>query len=102
MNKLLGKWNVLTKTPMGDTKAVWTIKEENGILSGNLSTEGTNTPWESIHIEGNYFEMKISIQLPFGLTSYVMEGEYSEEDDTFTGISKMKMGKSKFKGKRAQ
>lgn len=102
MSKLLGKWNVLTKTPMGDTKAVWIIKEEEGDYCGTLTSEGSTTSWESIHIEGKYFEMKISLQLPFGLTSFVMEGEYSEEDDTFTGISKMKMGKSTFKGKRAQ
>lgn len=101
MSKLLGKWNVITNTPMGDTKAVWVINEENGHFNGTMTIDGATKQWESIKISGNNFEMKISMQLPFGLIDFIMEGEYSEEEDIFTGIAKMKMGKSKFRGKRA-
>jgi len=101
MSKLLGKWNVLTNTPMGDTKAVWVINEDDNFYSGTMTIDGITKPWDAIKINGDNFEMKISMQLPFGLIDFVMEGEYCQEDDTFTGIAKMKMGKSKFRGKRA-
>lgn len=101
MSELTGKWNVLTKTPIGDTKAVWIIEVENGNYSGSINADGVVTPWESIIINGNTFKMKITLNAPFGLIDLVMEGEYSENEDTFSGIASMKMGKSKFKGKRA-
>lgn len=101
MSMLLGKWNVLTKTPIGDTKAVWVIEEVNGVYCGSINADGVVTPWDSIKINNNTFEMKITLNAPFGLIDLLMEGEYSENEDAFSGVAIMKMGKSKFKGKRA-
>ena len=101
MSKLVGKWNVLTTTPFGEAKSIWFIEKNNDKYTGTLTNDGIITPWEEIVIENDHFEMKVSMQLPFGLIDFVMVGEYDEENDLFEGIANMKMGKSRFKGKRA-
>lgn len=99
MTKLIGKWNVLTKSPMGDNKAVWEfVEKEDGGISGTLTSEGMTTEWESVVVNGDDFELNIKLPLPMGLIAFNMKG--TATDSEVTGMSRMKMGKSKFKGKR--
>lgn len=100
MSKLAGKWNVVTKSALGTNNAVWTFAEkEDGTWGGTLSSEDMTTEWASIKVDGDDFELDISLQLPFGLIPFNMKGTV-EDDETIGGTSKMKMGKSKFKGKK--
>ena len=97
-SKFIGNWEVQTKTPMGDNTAIWRIKEEDGVVSGIIVADGKDVPFEKIEITGDDFEMMTHLDLQFGHIQFDWKG--TATDDTVMGISRMKMGKSKFKGKR--
>lgn len=98
MASLVGKWHVVVKSALGTSEADWDIKEEGGVYSGTLASDGNVSEWKSIVVDGDHFESDIALPLPFGLIDFHFSGDIGE--DEITGISKMKMGKSKFKGKR--
>ena len=98
MSTLAGKWKVVVKSPMGTSEAIWDIKEEDGVYSGTLTADEQTATWKDITVDGANFESNITLDLPFGLIDFNFKGEIGE--DEIEGISKMKMGKSKFKGKR--
>ena len=98
MATLAGKWRITLKSPMGNTEAEWDIKEEGGVYTGTLTTGGKTTEWKELNVTGDSFEGKIALDLPFGLTEFHYTGDFT--DTEISGISKMKMGKAKYKGKR--
>lgn len=99
-SKLIGTWKVVTKTPIDENKATWKFWEEDGKVVGTISSDEFEVPFEKVKVEGDDFELMVHLQLQFGLIQFDMKG--TATDDTVMGISKMKMGKSKFKGKRVQ
>lgn len=98
MATLVGKWHVVVKSALGTSEAEWDIKEEGGVYSGTLTSDGNVTEWKSIAVDGDKFESNIALKLPFGLIDFYFSGTIGENE--INGISKMKMGKSKFKGTR--
>lgn len=98
MASLVGKWHVVVKSALGTSEAEWDIKEENGVYSGTIFTDGNLNEWKQITVDGDNFSCDCALPLPFGLIDFHYDGTVTE--DEITGISKMKMGKSKFKGKR--
>ena len=98
MASLVGKWHVVVKSALGTSESEWDIKEENGVYSGTITADGNVNQWKQITVDGDNFNCDCALPLPFGLIDFHYDGTVT--DDEISGISKMKMGKSKFKGKR--
>lgn len=94
----VGKWKVLTKTPMGMTEAIWDITEEKGSYYGRIFADGSWKDFETVNVEGNHFEMVVQMKTPLGNMRFQMEGDVNEE--SVSGTSKMTFGKTSFEGTR--
>ena len=97
---LIGTWKVVTKTPIDENKATWKFWEEDGKVVGTITSDEFETPFEKVVVNGDDFELMTHLDLQFGHIQFDWKG--AVEGDTIMGISRMKMGKSKFKGKRAE
>ena len=97
---LIGTWKVITKTPIDENKATWKFWEENGKVVGSITLDNFETPFEKVVVNGDDFELMTHLDLQFGHIQFDWKG--AVDGDTIMGISRMKMGKSKFKGKRAE
>lgn len=99
-SSLVGTWKVITKTPIDENKAVWKFWEEDGKVVGTVTADDFVTPFEKVAVDGDEFELMTHLDLQFGHIQFDWKGKV--EGDMIMGISRMKMGKSKFKGKRAE
>lgn len=99
-SKLIGTWKVITKTPIDENKATWKFWEEDGRVVGTIKSDDFEVPFEKVEVDGDDFTLMTHLDLQFGHIQFDWKG--TATDDTVIGISKMKMGKSKFKGKRAE
>lgn len=97
---LIGTWKVITKTPIDENKATWKFWEEDGKVVGTITSDEFVTPFEKVVVNGDDFELMTHLDLQFGHIQFDWKG--AVDGDTIMGISRMKMGKSKFKGKRAE
>ena len=99
--KLIGTWKVLIKTPIDESKSTWRFWEEDGQVKGTITPLGEDTvAFEKVEVSGDDFELMTHLDLQFGHIQFDYKG--TATDDTIMGISKMKMGKSKFKGKKVE
>ena len=98
MSNFYGKWKVVTKTPMGNTEAIWHIFEENGAVKATIFADNALTPFDSITVDGDHFVMDVKLKSLIGKMNFHMEGDVN--GDTVSGNSKMKLGSSPFTGER--
>lgn len=96
----LGKWKVVTKTPMGNTEAIWHIFEENGTVKATIFADNALTNFDSITVNGDHFAMDVKLKSLIGKMNFHMEGDVN--GDTVSGNSKMKLGSSPFTGERIE
>ncbi|BAK47595.1 hypothetical protein CXIVA_16290 [Clostridium sp. SY8519] len=93
-----GKWKVVTKTPMGNTEAIWDVFEENGAPKATIFADDALTDFDSVVIDGDSFIMDVKLKSIIGKMKFHMEG--TVDGDTLSGTAKMKMGSSPFEGER--
>ncbi|MBI1364793.1 MAG: hypothetical protein GC153_02385 [Alphaproteobacteria bacterium] len=63
-----GKWNVTIKTPMGEQKAVLTLKQEGDALSGEMSGAMGAVPVENGRVEGDRLKWSTKVTSPMPIT----------------------------------
>lgn len=99
-SKLVGEWEVTTKSVMGTTVAIWTITEENGEYKGTILSVADNEKGDFVinKIDGDNFDMTTKLKTPFGSIDFTMTG--TAGDTELKGEAKMKLGKSGFTGVR--
>ncbi|MBQ9031430.1 MAG: hypothetical protein IJ106_08270 [Parasporobacterium sp.] len=100
-SKVIGEWEVTTKSPLGTTVAIWNITEEaDGSYKGTILSVADNEKGDFVinAIEGDNFDMNTKLKTPFGMIDFNMKG--TATDTEITGEAKMKLGKSKFTGVR--
>ena len=94
-----GKWNVVTKTPMGEITSVWDARVDGEDLTGLLIDNDGNAELRNGKFVGDTFDFDATIKLPFGEIEFHFSGKVS--GDSFEGHSKMAMGQSEVRGTRA-
>lgn len=63
-----GKWNVVTKTPMGDQSSALELRSDGEVLTGNiLSQAGTAAIYDG-SVKGNELAWKVDITQPMKMT----------------------------------
>jgi hypothetical protein len=94
-----GNWNILLKTPMGDRKAMLSLKDAGGTLTGQFSGDQGSTDIFEGKVTGDDLTWKISIQQPFALT---LTFKAKADGDKITGSADTgMMGSFPFDGTRA-
>jgi hypothetical protein len=63
-----GSWNITMTTPMGDRKAVLTLKNSGGTLTGTTSGDGNSGEIFDGTVNGDDVAWKLSIVNPMPLT----------------------------------
>ena len=102
MASLIGSWKVLIKTPIDESRSTWKFWEEDGTVKGTITPDNDHEyDFEKVVVSGDDFELMTHLDLQFGHIQFDYKGTLADEN-TIMGISRMKMGKSKFKGKRVE
>ena len=63
-----GKWNLTIKTPMGEQKAVLTLKQEGDALTGEMSGQAGTSAIENGHVEGDRLKWATKVTSPMPIT----------------------------------
>ena len=63
-----GTWNVSVQSPMGEQKAVLTLKAEGGTLTGQGNAMGTTVDVANGKADGDKATWQMTIQQPFPMT----------------------------------
>lgn len=82
-----GTWDVVTKTPMGDQKALMTIVTDGGTFSGKLENSMAILTLENGRVEGTTLTWTMELTAPMKMT---LNGTATISGDTLTG--KVKAG----------
>lgn len=101
MSKLNGKWKFTLSTMMGEQTSIDTFQVDGNVLTGtvfDVMAEET-APIEEGTVDGNKFNFKVRMPMPFGLMPFEITGELLP-DDTLVGQSEMPMGTSTFTAAR--
>ncbi|GGO98559.1 hypothetical protein [Stakelama pacifica] len=85
MAQVDGSWDTVTKTPMGDQKAVMTVKSSGDSFTGTFSGDMGETEIEDGKVDGDTLTFKISIKSPMPMT---LDGEATVDGDAMTGTVK--------------
>ncbi len=65
---LTGTWNMTMKSPIGEQKALLTLTESGGALSGSLGSGGDSTPLDGALIDGQSVSFAAKITKPMPIT----------------------------------
>ena len=94
-----GNWNITMTTPMGDRKAILSLKNSGGALTGTQSADGNSIEIFDGTANGNDVAWKVSITNPMPLT---LEFSGKVAGDSISGEMGIgPMGSFPFKGTRA-
>src|SRR5689334_17182752 len=93
-----GNWNLTMTTPMGERKAMLSLKSAGGTLTGKLGEEGNSTEIFDGTVNGDDVAWKASITNPMPLT-LDFSGKIS--GDSVSGEVGTLMGSFPFTGLRA-
>jgi hypothetical protein len=93
-----GNWNLTMTTPMGERKAMLSLKSAGGTLTGKLGEEGNSTEIFDGTVNGDDVAWKASITNPMPLT-LDFSGKIS--GDSVSGEVGTLMGSFPFTGSRA-
>jgi len=63
-----GMWDSLVKSPMGDQKAVLTLKSDGSTLTGSWNGDMGNTEIKDGKIDGNDLSWKVDVTVPMPMT----------------------------------
>lgn len=63
-----GKWDLTIKTPMGEQKAVLTLKQEGDALTGEMSGAMGAVPVENGRVEGDRLKWSAKVTSPMPIT----------------------------------
>ncbi|MAW99382.1 MAG: hypothetical protein CMN72_06945 [Sphingomonas sp.] len=85
MAQVDGSWDTVTKTPMGDQKAVMTVNSSGDSFTGTFSGDMGETEIEDGKVDGDTLTFKISIKSPMPMT---LDGEATVDGDAMTGTVK--------------
>lgn len=85
MAQVDGSWDTVTKTPMGDQKAVMTVNSSGDSFTGTFSGDMGETEIEDGKVDGDTLTFKISIKSPMPMT---LDGEATVDGDSMTGTVK--------------
>lgn len=95
-----GVYNVEMKTQMGTRPGKLTLKTEGSSLSGTLSAEEGDSPFEGGTVSGGAVEFSVEVTTPMGKIQLGFKGTVS--DDTISGqVQAGNFGSFPFEGKRA-
>ncbi|RYG95628.1 MAG: hypothetical protein EON58_13775 [Alphaproteobacteria bacterium] len=81
-----GRWDSVTKSPMGDQKGVLTLKAEGDSLSGFSEGPMGKVEFSGGKIDGNTVSWKMDIKTPMAMT---LEVNGTIDGDTIDGTMKM-------------
>lgn len=85
MSNVAGKYDCVTKTPMGDQKSVLTIEVDGDTFTGkNEGGTGSMDLYDG-KIDGNNLTWKMDMKVPMPMT---LEGSATVDGDTITGSVK--------------
>lgn len=94
-----GKWNLNILNPHGEIKAVLSVEENGGVLTGDLVDDTATTAITDGKVNGNEFSYKVKLGTPFGKMAFTFTG--AVDGDSMKGRAKMLMGVMDFVGTRA-
>ena len=94
-----GKYNIRLKTPLGHMKAVVTMEEKDGKVSGNITCMASVAPFENGVVDGNKFSFSAIMPTPLGKIKFDMSG--SVEGDAFNAETDSSLGHIVITGERA-
>ena len=77
-----GSWDTLVKSPMGDQKAVMTVKSDGDTFTGTYAGAMGTTDIKDGHVDGDKLTWKLDITVPMPMT---LDGEATVTGDTMTG-----------------
>lgn len=100
MNGVAGRWECVTKTPMGDQKVVMTVVPgDDGTFTGKSEgAQGDALDLLDGRIDGNRLTWRMEMKVPMPMT---LEGDATVDGDTMSGGVKAGMfGTSPMTGKR--
>lgn len=82
MTNIDGTWDTLTKTPMGDQKALMTIHSSGDTFTGTSEGSLGEIQIEDGKIDGNTITWTMEISVPMKMT---VEGKATIDGDTLQG-----------------
>lgn len=98
MSSINGKWDCISKTPMGDQPSVMDLKSDGKIVTGtSVNMLGTIDVSDG-KLEGNTFTWQMEMASPFPMK---LKGEVVIDGDSMEGtVTAGFFGKSTISGKR--
>ena len=102
MSALVGKWDVVVHTFMGDQFAVHDLTVNGSELTGTVMDKGNGATTDIYDgsVDGNKFHYVFKIKIPIGNLEFTIDGELLA-DGTIKGTSANAMGSFEFTGKKA-
>lgn len=64
----LGKWEISIQSPMGERKSILTLNEDDGVLTGTMSSDGDEGPIENGKMEGQTVSWSMNVDKPMPIT----------------------------------